>query len=436
MKEIHKASKPKINLLLLFVFCLQIIAMGAPIAGFMSHKLKMNDLASCILPLSFLYILISNRISLKNAKNLWIVYAIIAVLQIMVFIKWGTGNVLISAFYDVTIAFILARTLGIRKFLWYFEHSVTILTFISLIFWVSVILFPGVSNILRSIAFPPYTDNIDFTIGVFGRPNAEGHLYRNNGFAWEPGRFASIIVLTMLINLFRNRFRFNNRNFWILMGGLISTFSTTGFMAFAVCIIGINLNYKKRGILKWTKYIIVGGFLIFLIASPFMYEKIISTADSDNWLGEAGAARRAEKGIAYTPQRLEGLFLEFMNILDSPLIGYGENPDLSYVKRELFPFVELYLSNGIFQIASRLGIPLALLFYICLWKSSCVLAQLYQVRGKYLFFLMIILINVSYNFFIEPLVIFISLCSIFISNKERTLVYQDYAPTVNCRSDL
>lgn len=436
MKETHKASKSKINLLLLFVFCLQIIAMGAPIAGFMSHKLKMTDLASCILPLGFLYILISNRIDLKNAKNLWLVYAIIAVLQIMVFIKWGTGNILISVFYDVAAAFILARTLGIRKFLWYFEHAVTVLTFISLIFWLSVMLFPGISNILRSIAFPPYTDNIDFTIGVFGRPNGEEHLHRNNGFAWEPGRFASIIVLTMLINLFRNKFRFNNRNFWILMAGLISTFSTTGFMAFAVCIIGISLNYKKSGMLKWTKYIIVGGFVMFLITSPFMYEKIILTSDSDKWLDEAGATRRAEKGIEYTPQRLEGLFLEFLNVLDSPLIGYGENSDLSYVIRELFPFVELHLSNGIFKIASRLGIPLAILFYICLWKSSCVLAQLYQVRGKYLFFLLIILINVSYNFFSEPLVIFISLCSIFISNKERTLIYRDYAPSVNCCSDL
>ena len=391
--------------------------MGASLEGFMSHKVKMTDFASCILPLSFIYILIIYKIDLKYSRNLWIAYIILSILQLFIFLRWGFSNFMISKYYDITVAFIFARTLGLKKFFYYFENAVTVLTFCGFVLWILVLGFPFLRDLFRSISLSPYTTNIDFTLGFFGMPNKSDEMYRNCGFAWEPGRFASILVLTLLINLFRNGFNFKNRNFLILFIGLISTFSTTGYVTLLICILGIFINYKGNGSATLMKYFLVIASIFFFISSPFMLSKIQETSNTDNWLDDATAARWSNKDVSFTPQRFEGLYLETLNIIDSPLIGYGEKNDLSYVRRDLFPTIDIHLSNGILQIFSAIGIPLGVFLYILLWKSSKIISEIYNVKGRYLFFLMICFINVSYSFFNEPLIMFICLYSVFISQR-------------------
>lgn len=53
--------------------------------------------------------------------------SVITISQIAVIYKYGTGNILIGRYYDVIIAFVLLRSLGIDRFFFYFENSVTIL---------------------------------------------------------------------------------------------------------------------------------------------------------------------------------------------------------------------------------------------------------------------------------------------------------------------
>ena len=154
-----------------------------------------------------------------------------------------------------------------------------------------------------------------------------------------------------------------------------------------------------------------------------MLDKIQSVSNTNTFITDDAANYYGEKDIAYVPQRLEGLFWEWQNILHDPIIGYGDNASYSFVQTVLFPQVVIKLSNGLLQIVSMLGIPLALLFYWSLYKSSSYISKFYNIKGSYLMFLIICAINVSYNFFFEPFIISVVLYSLFLSNtdKERIL---------------
>ena len=418
----------EVNGLLLSLMIIWLVALGFSIDGFMSYKVKMDTLASCVLPISFLVLVRFFSADLKNIHHLWIAYIIIAILQIFTFYKWGWGNILISRFYALAVCFLFASTIGIKSFLYHFESAVVLLTKISIILVIIVELFPFVHNLLTNITFPP-NGSVDFTIGIVGITKDElgSNMYdngflirRNTGFAWEPGRFAATIVVALLINLYRNKFQLFKKNFLILVIGLLSTQSTTGLFAALVCVVGYYINNKsvnKKKVSPIIKFTVIGGLIAFIFLSPFMVPKLQKIMNRDNWLDVNNTTVQMEDH--WTPQRIEGLFLESLNIADSPVVGYGEKVELSYVRRVLFPYLEIFLSNGLLSIIASLGIPVAFFFYLCLWKSSKMLSELYQVKGEYLFFILLCMINVSYDLFKEPLIMYMSLSSFFINSKDQ-----------------
>ena len=86
---------------------------------------------------------------------------------------------------------------------------------------------------------------------VYAIADSFGILRRNLGFAWEPGRFGSILSIGLLVNLFLNNFNLkNNKHFFIILGALLSSQSTTAYMAM-IAVIVIYLYNKK------VKYIIL-----------------------------------------------------------------------------------------------------------------------------------------------------------------------------------
>ena len=408
--------KERIDKRIFIVFIIQLIALGGAIDGFMSHSVKMNNLENCILPVTWLYYLSFCKVRWNNIKPLIQVLFLITILQIAIIYKYGMGNILIGRYYDVIIAFILIRSLSIDRFFFYLEESVTFLVKISLVLWGICVLVPQVCTMLVAYSLPVGFVTCHFTWGIVGLANwesTEGIVLRNLGFAWEPGRFASIIVITLMVHLFRYRFNLFQRNFVPLLLGIISSQATTGYMVFSICLLGMVVNGGKTRLSKIVKYILCILFGIILLESPFMLEKIKIISDSDTFLTTSGAEKLSLTNSEYVPQRAEGLFLELMNILDSPLIGYGDEHEKSYVCQILFPTINVFLSNGILQIMAMLGIPIGVLVYSSLYKSSKLLAEHFKVKGNYLFFLVICAVNVSYNFFVEPLFLVLTLYSLF-----------------------
>ena len=148
-----------------------------------------------------------------------------------------------------------------------------------------------------------------------------------------------------------------------------------------------------------------------------MYDKMLKVFDSENFITENAYLYYAKENIQYVPQRWEGLVYDFLNIMYSPYIGYGDNNLYSYISAELFFGLDIDLVNGLVQIIAMLGIPLGILFYIIMYHSSMMLSFIYNYKGKYLFFMLLCAVNVSYNFFFEPIIIAFVSSSYFIKGK-------------------
>ena len=424
-QKLQNLENVKIRPFVLMVFIIWLVAMGGALEGFNSHSLQINSVQNCILPIVFIFFVIISKFKLHNLKKYWQVFGVLMIWQLMLILKFGHYDFLVGRLYDITFAFVLVRSLGLKKMFLYYEVAVTKLCYLSLIFWIPIVLFPSLKDLLISFSLPiNRTGTIVASWGVFGISNSENlGILRNLGFAWEPGRFASFVVLALLIHLFRNRFQLFEKNFWPLLLALFSSLATTGYMAFIICLLGYYMNAKKTSSSQVLKFLLPICFICLFVSSPFMLDKIQSVSNTNTFITDDAANYYGEKDIAYVPQRSEGLFWEWQNILHDPIIGYGDNASYSFVQTVLFPQVVIKLSNGLLQIVSMLGIPLALLFYWSLYKSSSYISKFYNIKGSYLMFLIICAINVSYNFFYEPFIISVVLYSLFLSNtdKERIL---------------
>ena len=215
-----KNCDQKIDNRLLFIFIIMIIALGGAIEGFNSHSLRFNNLWNLIIPVISIYYLYVVRIKLGSILPLIVALVIVLIWQIALYYKFDGYNVLAGRIYDVLFAFIIIRTLGIKKFFFYIETSVVKLTRISLFLWIIIVILPSIRDLLSLYSLPIYSVNTcGGTWGFWGFASklreGEGVIIRNMGFAWEPGRFSSILVITFLIHLFRNRFMLFKKNFWV-----------------------------------------------------------------------------------------------------------------------------------------------------------------------------------------------------------------------------
>jgi hypothetical protein len=99
---------------------------------------------------------------------------------------------------------------------------------------------------------------------------------RNCGFAWEPGGYACILIFLLGYQLVRNHFKFDKYSIVFIIS-IISTFSTSGYIALYLLAVSIIL-YKKRKFRNPFYLIASIGLLAFFVqfynTSEFMKKKI------------------------------------------------------------------------------------------------------------------------------------------------------------------
>jgi len=94
---------------------------------------------------------------------------------------------------------------------------------------------------------------------------------RNCGFAWEPGGFSAIITILLTIHLSSNKFKFDKVALIFILS-ILSTFSTSGYIA--LFFIFISYSFYKKKLLLLNPF-----FLIFFIG--FIYASIEFYKNSD-----------------------------------------------------------------------------------------------------------------------------------------------------------
>jgi hypothetical protein len=308
-----------------------------------------------------------------------------------------------------------------KRFVIIFEKIIVFMSFIASLFWVCNILFTGFietfiktfqfseaygiafgdlnSNVTANIIFytlPNYT-SIDQDDGVFS------YILRNSGFAWEPGAFASIIIMAMFCNAIINKFKFN-RSLYILVIGLLSSQSTTGLLLFSIFLLFYAYNQSRAKFIRLSIFFVV--IIGIILTSSIVENKFIAESDTES----INSLRNSD---VYSPRRWLSFQIDFMDFLDHPFgSGLGKYTwHYSFAKN-------VNTISGLGKVLANYGIIGASAFFYFLTKSSKIFSELFNYKGKYMLLIFIVGILFSYGFQLDPVFAYFWTYTLFLNNYE------------------
>ena len=285
-----------------------------------------------------------------------------------------------------------------------FVKTTVALTMVSLVVWFLSLVVPSImKSFAMEFGIPSNDVSYSFILFNISYKIGEQWLVRNPGFCWEPGRYSCFLVIAMFFYLLQNGLNFKTRKFWILAIGLASTFSTTGYAMFlALIFLWVIYEHKLNPL-----YIVPVIFLIAIVWNlPFMEEKLMALqANEDTAMSSIDMmVYQAQHGSDryYTPQRLQGLVLQWINLRNMPLLtGEGRNLTLHFINRTYG--VNFALSEGVLGVLVRYGLVLGFFIYFCLFKSSMIFSKMGKQSFGVLFLVIYMMANISYYFWESPL---------------------------------
>ena len=309
-----------------------------------------------------------------------------------------------------------------------YEHIMVRLCLLSLILWGIYVIYPGTASFFRSFPESASGRNVLYLFKWMDPSIREtGFIYngilRNAGCTWEPGRFAIMVVLALYCNIVRCGIKFKgNLSGIILLMALISTQSTTGYIS-AIVLYSIFV-FKKFDV----KYILAFLFIIVPIGyqlskMEFMKEKIVEQLDLETDLRKIDDSmdyvNKIKKSNEYVSSlaRFPSMYYELINIQHDPILGYGRNTGKSYFAQRISG--NFLLVGGLLKLFGQYGIPLGIILYLILFRSSSVLGREFKIR-KVTLFILFLIFSVSYSLFITPVFMAFWLYGIF--RKEDSLL--------------
>lgn len=314
-------------------------------------------------------------------------------------------------FYSIIIAYIHIQVFG-KKMLPLYEHIMVRLCFIALFLWSIAVIYPGSATFFRGFPQTTLGRNVYYLFVWLDEAESGGAvvtyngILRNAGCTWEPGRFSIMILLALYCNMARCGIKFRgNWSSIILLISLITTQSTTGY-------IGALVLYSIFAFKKFDVKYILAFFIIIvpigyqLSKMEFMQEKIAEQLDMDTNLRKLDESmdyvNKVKKSNEYvgTLSRFTSIYFEIINIEHDPILGYGRNDGKSYFSQRISG--NYVLTSGILKIFGQYGIPLGIILYIILFRSSAALGRDLHTR-KFALFAIYLISLTAYTIFIVPI---------------------------------
>ncbi len=290
------------------------------------------------------------------------------------------------------ICFTLVRLYGKKLFV-LFEYVVWGLACCSLVIWLLQVVAPSfVFSLFRPLNISQYRTFFEngsyFIIG--GVLSQDTLLPRNYGFCWEPGPFAIYLVLALFFNILRNKGNWNNKIFYSLFLTLLTTQSTTGYLAF-MCGSLIYVYQYYKGLLKYFVFINLAFLLVFLFYNTsFLFDKIqelyVNGLEIDTVIG-----RGVKTETFYSGGRFGGFIIAWEDIKKYPLFGTGGFWGISYGKGYV------YIVNGLASIMSVYGLFGIIIFFLSLYKSSNLFANIYNSCLNRCFLVIVLFASVGFG---------------------------------------
>lgn len=311
-------------------------------------------------------------------------------------------------FYALIIAFVHIKVFGRQLFALY-ENIIVLFAKFSLLFWLFSVLFPAVA--LTFFHYFPDTEFGNNFIYIYNWMDPlKGQYYeglmRNAGLSWEPGRYAIMLCLAILFNLYRHGIKFRaNSNIIYLLLALITTQSTTGYVI--VIILYLSFYLSNISWLTVLKTIVLGiPIVVCLMQLDFMYDKIadrmnIEAANDMFFESEEYYSRHKGRDTHIALDRFQSLYFEWRNFLNDPFLGYSTDTTKSLFS---MTFISDYsLTGGLLTIFSQFGIFLGAFIYILLFISSFAISKHSDYKNKYILAVSFVLFSIAYPIFGIPI---------------------------------
>jgi hypothetical protein len=122
----------------------------------------------------------------------------------------------------------------------------------------------------------------------------------------------------------------------------------------------------------------------------------------------------------YAPQRFQSLQIDFVDFLNSPIIGYGGHLEARWTNQlgANIPTV-----SGIGNMMAQFGLVGLIFFLVSLWYSSKQIMILYNIKGIIFPVLFILMISISYSVL---KILFMSIWLLYVSSFLKTQVIHIY----------
>ncbi len=294
----------------------------------------------------------------NDFKTIVLLITVLHITQSLIFGRFafeGTVRLYMTFLYPY---FIIKLIKG--KWTYYFVNYIVAITIISLLFYIPSLISSSFHSFVSSIAPTLGTDYLlaDQNFIVYTSEAWRNGLLRNSGNFTEPGLFSCYLILALLFHITEGTKIFNKKGF-ILMLGIISTFSTAGYIALAILIFIYLFNIQK----KLYAFSIVPIFIIFSIYffnnTHFLRKKIEIQYESQI------------KGTIKNKGRFASALNDIEDLKKYPISGRG------LTKSTRFDSVEYWeadnaprsITNGITNILLKFGIIGIVIYVIMLYKS-------------------------------------------------------------------
>jgi len=311
------------------------------------------------------------------------------------------------------LSFIFCKILK-EKTAYYLVKVISDLTVLSFVFFFIQLLIPDLLyKLFISLSPPTGQEYVDGYSNLIVFTFTQGlHSYQNSGFVWEPGSFGCFLILALLLNLFLNNFKIDNKS-KIFTFAIITTFSTTTYLALLITLFLVYRYRVKKINLGVVALLCLAISMIIFV--PFMADKVTDVyyqdVDKLSKLNVLDSYYRHHTTAPIPLNRFGSMQYIFDNYTYKLILGVT----IDYIKVARIPY-NVGISNGVFDFLARFGLAgLTFLFYN--YAKFCFN---YAPKKEYIFYCILILFIIGFG---EPVLILpIALMFLFIDKNSQTIV--------------
>jgi hypothetical protein len=291
------------------------------------------------------------------------------------------------------------------------------LVLFSFIFYLCAYLTPNIYfylNNLSAIVFPLRMNYADYSTPTMilytfdtGFISGEGDILRNPGFTWEAGGFAFFINIAIFFELINTQAKslfpfLTRKRSIILFLGLISTFSTAGFISLFVLIFFYFVTYLNINNVISSAVVLLLSILLYY-QLDFLSQKINDQLDISD----------------FSQNRFSAALLDFDDFIRSPFIGWSR--DLSVLFKTSVYTDFTHRPNGVTNFLRSYGFIYFLVYFVSLFSSLKIyfahMGYRRAGRSSLILILSIIIMGFAQQVIHIPFIMFL----LFLGNSARSL---------------